>query len=311
MKIGSSNYSPLGDGGKTCILIVGSTAVGKTSLAIRLAQHFSTEIISCDSRQCYKELNIAVAKPSADELALVKHHFINSHSIHEPVTAASFEKYALEKAAEIFATHDVVVMVGGTGLYAKAFCDGIDEVPAIDDSIKQSINQQYQQHGLAWLQAEVEKNDPAYFAQGEIKNPHRLLRALEVKLSTGKSILDFQTQQKKPRDFANIKIGLEIPGTDLIDRINQRVDIMMQEGLLEEVKSLQRQQQLNALQTVGYKELFSHLSGELTLPQATEAIKINTRQYAKRQMTWFKKDTSIHWCSVDFDEVLGAINPLV
>ena len=311
MKIGSSNYSPLGDGGKTCILIVGSTAVGKTSLAIRLAQHFSTEIISCDSRQCYKELNIAVAKPSADELALVKHHFINSHSIHEPVTAASFEKYALEKAAEIFATHDVVVMVGGTGLYAKAFCDGIDEVPAIDDSIKQSINQQYQQHGLAWLQAEVEKNDPAYFAQGEIKNPHRLLRALEVKLSTGKSILDFQTQQKKPRDFAIIKIGLEIPGTDLIERINQRVDIMMQEGLLEEVKSLQRQQQLNALQTVGYKELFSHLSGELTLPQATEAIKINTRQYAKRQMTWFKKDTSIHWCSVDFDEVLGAINPLV
>ena len=311
MKIGSSNYSPLGDGGKTCILIVGSTAVGKTSLAIRLAQHFSTEIISCDSRQCYKELNIAVAKPSADELALVKHHFINSHSIHEPVTAASFEKYALEKAAEIFATHDVVVMVGGTGLYAKAFCDGIDEVPAIDDSIKQSINQQYQQHGLAWLQAEVEKNDPAYFAQGEIKNPHRLLRALEVKLSTGKSILDFQTQQKKPRDFANIKIGLEIPGTDLIERINQRVDIMMQEGLLEEVKSLQRQQQLNALQTVGYKELFSHLSGELTLPQATEAIKINTRQYAKRQMTWFKKDTSIHWCSLDFDKVLGIVNQSV
>ena len=311
MKIGSSNYSPLGDGGKTCILIVGSTAVGKTSLAIRLAQHFSTEIISCDSRQCYKELNIAVAKPSADELALVKHHFINSHSIHEPVTAASFEKYALEKAAEIFATHDVVVMVGGTGLYAKAFCDGIDEVPAIDDSIKQSINQQYQQHGLAWLQAEVEKNDPAYFAQGEIKNPHRLLRALEVKLSTGKSILDFQTQQKKPRDFAIIKIGLEIPGTDLIERINQRVDIMMQEGLLEEVKSLQRQQQLNALQTVGYKELFSHLSGELTLPQATEAIKINTRQYAKRQMTWFKKDTSIHWCCVDFDEVLGIVNQSV
>ena len=311
MKIGSSNYSPLGDGGKTCILIVGSTAVGKTSLAIRLAQHFSTEIISCDSRQCYKELNIAVAKPSADELALVKHHFINSHSIHEPVTAASFEKYALEKAAEIFATHDVVVMVGGTGLYAKAFCDGIDEVPAIDDSIKQSINQQYQQHGLAWLQAEVEKNDPAYFAQGEIKNPHRLLRALEVKLSTGKSILDFQTQQKKPRDFAIIKIGLEIPGTDLIDRINQRVDIMMQEGLLEEVKSLQRQQQLNALQTVGYKELFSHLSGELTLPQATEAIKINTRQYAKRQMTWFKKDTSIHWCSLDFDKVLGIVNQSV
>ncbi len=311
MKIGSSNYPPLGNGGKTCILIVGPTAVGKTSLAIRLAQHFSTEIISCDSRQCYKELNIAVAKPSADELALVKHHFINSHSIHESVTAASFEKYALKKAAEIFVKNNVAVMVGGTGLYAKAFCDGIDEVPAIDDSIKQSINQQYQQHGLTWLQAEVEKNDPAYFARGEIKNPHRLLRAMEVKLSTGKSILDFQTQQKKPRDFTIIKIGLEMQRTDLIERINQRVDIMMQEGLLEEVKSLQPQQQLNALQTVGYKELFSHLSGELTLPQATEAIKINTRQYAKRQMTWFKKDTGIYWCPVDFDEVLGTVNSLV
>ena len=296
---------------KICILIVGPTAVGKTSLAIRLAQHFSTEIISCDSRQCYKELNIAVAKPAPDELALVKHHFINSHSIHESVTAASFEKYALKKAAEIFVKNNVAVMVGGTGLYAKAFCDGIDEVPAIDDSIKQSVNQQYQQHGLTWLQAEVEKNDPAYFARGEIKNPHRLLRAMEVKLSTGKSILDFQTQQKKPRDFGIIKIGLEIPRTDLIERINQRVDIMMQEGLLEEVKSLQPLQQLNALQTVGYKELFSYLSGQLTLPKATEAIKINTRQYAKRQMTWFKKDTGIHWCSVDFDEVLGAINLLV
>lgn len=296
---------------KTCIVIVGPTAVGKTAFAIRLAQYFNTEIISCDSRQCYKELDIAVAKPSPEELKLVKHHFINSHSIHDTVNAASFEKYALEKVAAIFSVHDVAVMVGGTGLYVKAFCDGIDEVPAISDSVKQHINQQYQSNGIAWLQQEVEKNDPAYFEKGEIKNPHRLLRALEVKLSTGRSILDFQTQQKKPRDFSIIKIGLEMPRADLAERINKRVDIMMQQGLLAEVKSLLPCQQLNALQTVGYKELFRYLAGELSLHEATESIKVNTRQYAKRQMTWFKKDADIHWCNNDFDQALEIIDAII
>jgi tRNA dimethylallyltransferase len=280
---------------KTCIVIAGPTAVGKTSFAIQLAQQLHTQIISADSRQCFTELNIAVAKPSAAELSLVPHHFINSHSIQEEVNAGVFEQYALQKAAEIFKQHDTAIMVGGTGLYIKAFCDGIDELPAIDISVREKIVAAYQQNGLLWLQNEVVNNDPVYFAKGEIKNPQRLMRALEVKLSSGKSITDFQTQQKKQRDFNIIKIGLELPKEELIKNINRRVDAMMQHGLLEEVKNLEAFKNLNALQTVGYKELFDYLIGNLTLDKAVERIKINTRQYAKRQMTWFKKDEEIKW----------------
>ncbi len=309
MKVSSLNNSPLtsGYGGKTCIVIVGPTAIGKTDLAIELAQYFFTEIISCDSRQCFKELNIGVAKPSVQELNLVSHHFINSHSILDKVNAATFEKYALEKINKIFIKHDTAVMVGGTGLYVKAFCDGMDEVPEINTSVRKTIITNYNNGGIEWLQEEIQKNDRQYFIQGEIRNPQRMMRALEVKLSTGKSILDFQTKKKKSRNFNIIKIGLEIPRGSLIERINKRVDMMMEEGLLDEVKLLLPHQHLNALQTVGYKELFSHLEGELTLPQAIEAIKINTRQYAKRQMTWFKKDETVKWCGVDFEAVMEKI----
>ena len=292
---------------KTCIIIVGATAVGKTALAIQLAQHFSTDIISADSRQCFKELNIGVAKPSAEELQLVKHYFINSHSIYDTLNAAVFEQYALVKIKQIFKEHDIAVMVGGTGLYIKTFANGIDEVPVIKPEIREQIIADYEWEGLAWLQKEVEKNDPLYFAKGEIKNPQRLMRALEVKLSTGKSIIKFQTQQKQNRDFNIIKIGLEMPREDLNKRINSRVDAMMKEGLLSEVKSLQPYKELNALQTVGYRELFGHLIGDLSLEDAIEAIKINTRQYAKRQMTWFKKDEVINWGAPDFEQVMGKI----
>jgi tRNA dimethylallyltransferase len=288
---------------KTCIIIVGPTAVGKTALAIQLAQHFSTEIISADSRQCFNELNIGVAKPSAVELQQVKHYFINSHSIKDVVNAAVFEQYALEKVRQIFSQHDIAVVVGGTGLYIKTFTDGIDEVPVINPSIREQVIADYEWEGLAWLQKEVEKNDPLYFEKGEIKNPQRLMRALEVKLSTGKSIIEFQTQQKRHRDFNIIKIGLEMPREELIKRINGRVDIMMGHGLLDEVKSLVSYKELNALQTVGYRELFGHLIGDLSLQDAVEAIKINTRQYAKRQLTWFKKDHEVNWCSPDFEEL--------
>ena len=280
---------------KTCIVIVGPTAVGKTSFAIQAALHFGTEIISSDSRQCFKELNIGVAKPSAEELQVVKHHFINSHSIHDTVNAGVFEQYALQKVAEIFTKNDIAVMVGGTGLYVKSFCYGIDELPVISAEIRENIITEYEFEGLEWLQKEVEKQDPLYFAQGETKNPQRLMRALEVKLSTGKSIIEFQTQQKKKRDFNIIQIGLEMPREALIKRINTRVDAMMQQGLLEEVKSLVQYKELNALQTVGYREIFEHLNGDISLDAAIEAIKINTRQYAKRQMTWFKKDETIRW----------------
>ena len=292
---------------KNCIVIVGPTAVGKTSLAIQVAQHFNTTIISADSRQCFKELNIGVAKPSAQQLQLVKHDFIDSHSIKEEVNAAVFEQYALEKVSGIFKAHDTAVMVGGTGLYVKTFCNGIDEVPVIDTAIREKIIADYEWEGLEWLQKEVEKNDPLYFAKGEIKNPQRLMRALEVKLSTGRSIIEFQTQQKKQRDFNIIKIGLELPKEQLHKNINTRVDEMMKQGLLQEVKKLQPFKKLNALQTVGYRELFGHLAGDLLLEDAVEIIKINTRQYAKRQMTWFKKDEEVKWCAPDFDKVMQAM----
>ena len=296
---------------KTCILIVGPTAVGKTSLAVKTALRYNTEIISADSRQCFKELNIGVAKPSADELQQVKHHFISSISIKDEMNAAMYEQYALGKINEIFKKHDVAVMVGGTGLYVKTFCNGIDEVPVIDEKIREKINADFEWEGLEWLQKEVEKNDPVYFAKGEIKNPHRLLRALEVKLSTGKSIIEFQTQQKKKRDFDIVKIGLELPKEQLHKNINSRVDAMMKAGLLDEVKKLQPYKKLNALQTVGYRELFGHLVGDLPLEDAVEIIKINTRQYAKRQMTWFKKDEEITWCEPDFEMAKSLMPPIL
>ncbi|MDN3656972.1 tRNA (adenosine(37)-N6)-dimethylallyltransferase MiaA [Ferruginibacter paludis] len=296
---------------KTCIIIVGPTAVGKTAMAVQLAQHFSTEIISADSRQCFKELNIGVAKPSAQELALVKHYFISSHSIHETVNTAVFEQYALAKAKKIFEKNDIAVMVGGTGLYVKTFAHGIDEVPVIKPSVREQIIADYEWEGLEWLQKEVEKKDPLYFEKGEIKNPQRLMRALEVKLSTGKSIIEFQTQQSKKRDFNIITIGLEIPREELVKRINCRVDAMMKQGLLDEVKKMMPFKDLNALQTVGYRELIGHLIGDLSLEDAVEAIKINTRQYAKRQMTWFKKDTTVQWCKPAADDVLPRINNLL
>ncbi|MBL0358744.1 MAG: tRNA (adenosine(37)-N6)-dimethylallyltransferase MiaA [Chitinophagaceae bacterium] len=293
---------------KTCIIIVGPTAVGKTALAIQLALRYTTQIISCDSRQCFKELNIGVAKPSAEDLHTVTHHFINSHSIQELVNVATFEKYALEKVNEIFTTQDVAVMVGGTGLYVKAFCDGMDEVPEVDAVIRQGILRNYENIGIEWLRQQIQQNDPAYFLKGEIQNPQRMMRALEVKLSSGKSILDFQTKQQKQRDFNIIKIGLELPRPELIGRINRRVGLMMGEGLLEEVRSLLPYQQLNALQTVGYRELFSYFNNEMSLEKAVESIKTNTRQYAKRQMTWFKKDAAIKWCKPDFETMLPLVN---
>ncbi|MGG9971654.1 tRNA (adenosine(37)-N6)-dimethylallyltransferase MiaA [Ferruginibacter sp. SUN002] len=280
---------------KTCIVIVGPTAVGKTAFAIEVAKHFSTQIISADSRQCFKEMNIGVARPFEEELTAVHHYFISSHSIQETVNAGTFEKYALDKVNEIFSTNDIAVMVGGTGLYIKSFCEGIDEIPAVKEEVRQTIITNYNKGGIEWLQEQIEKNDHQYFVKGEILNPQRMMRALEVKLSTGKSIIEFQTRKKQQRDFNIIKIGLEMPRELLYDRINKRVDLMMEKGLLDEVKSLLPYKDLNALQTVGYTELFKYLSGEISLEVAVDAIKQNSRHYAKRQMTWFKKDETIKW----------------
>ena len=291
---------------KTCIVIVGPTAVGKTELSIHLAKHFNTLIISADSRQCFRELNIGVAKPSELQLQTIKHYFIDSHSVKEGMNAALFEQYAMESVGEIFETNDMAIIVGGTGLYVRSFCNGIDEVPEIDPGIRDRIIADFEWEGMEWLQQEVEKHDPAYFSKGETKNPQRMMRALEVKLSTGRSILEFQTQRGKKREFNIIKIGLDLPKEQLHKNINSRVDAMMQQGFLEEVRSLEPFKKLNALQTVGYRELFGCLAGDLSLDEAVEIIKINTRQYAKRQMTWFKKDEEVRWCKVDAEEIIAV-----
>jgi tRNA dimethylallyltransferase len=280
---------------KTCIVIAGPTAVGKTSLAIQVAQSLHTEIISVDSRQCYKELNIGVAKPSAEELQRVPHYFINSHSIHDEINAGVFEAYALDKVNHLFEKNNYVIMVGGTGLYIKAFCEGIDVIPTVNDELREKIINQYNEKGLVWLQNKVAQEDPDFYSKGEIKNPQRLMRALEVKLFTGQSIVEFQSAQKKQRDFNIVKIGLKLPREQLYQQINNRVDEMVKKGLVDEVQDLLPYKKLNALQTVGYKELFEFFEGKISKSEAIEKIKLNTRHYAKRQMTWFVKDKTINW----------------
>ena len=280
---------------KTVIIVAGPTAVGKTSVAILLAKHFNTEIISADSRQCFKELNVGVARPSEEELKEVPHHFIASHSISENINARFFEQFALQKAGELFKEHDIVIMVGGTGLYIKSFCEGLDEIPSIDEMIRERVVTNYETKGLQWLQDEVNRKDPEFYKVGEKQNPQRLMRALEVMESTGRSILDFRKNEKAKRDFKIIRIGIELPKEELHRNISSRVDKMIEQGLVEEVKSLLSFRELNALQTVGYSEIFDHIEGKISLETAIEEIKKNTRQYAKRQMTWFRKDQEVKW----------------
>ena len=291
---------------KTVIIICGPTAVGKTAAAIALAKYFQTEIISADSRQCFKELRIGVARPSDEELTEVPHHFIASHSINENINAAFFEQYALRKVNEPFKDHDVIVMVGGTGLYIKAFSEGLDEIPPIDETIRKSISENYEEHGLSWLQEEVRRKDLEFYKVGEIQNPQRMMRALEVVESTGQSILSFRKNTKIKRPFNIVKIGLELPKEELHLNINSRVDKMIEDGLIEEVRSLQGYRDVNALQTVGYSEIFEHLDRKISLEAAIEEIKKNTRQYAKRQMTWFKKDKEINW--VNAKQISGIVS---
>ncbi|MEN9350471.1 MAG: hypothetical protein RL372_1449 [Bacteroidota bacterium] len=294
---GSSDFNPQQP---TVIIIVGPTAVGKTAFAISLAQHFNTSIISADSRQCYKELSIGVAKPTAIELAAAQHYFIGTHSINDEVNAGVFEKYALDAAAQIFKTNSTAVMVGGTGLYIKSFCEGIDAMPSISPDVRNSITQDYEKNGLSWLQQQVAAKDPKYWeSTHEKNNPQRLMRALEISLTTGASITSFQTSQKVTRPFNILKVGLSMPREILNERINNRVDVMMEEGLLQEVTGLLPHANSNALQTVGYKEIFAQLRGEISLEQAAMQIKQNTRQYAKRQMTWFKKDAAVNWLELN------------
>jgi len=280
---------------KRVIIIVGPTAIGKTVLSIDIAKRLNTEIISCDSRQFYKELLIGAAPPSSKELAQVKHHFIHNLSVANDYNAGAFELDAIAKIEQLHKTKDAIIIVGGSGLYINAVCKGFDKIPKIPNNIRKELNNQFNQKGITWLQEEVKKIDPISFESCDIQNHQRLLRALEIYKATGENLSSFKSETAKIRPFKIIKIGLTIDRVLLYERIDARVDKMLENGLLEEVESLLPFQNKNALQTVGYKEIFSFYNNECTLEQAIANIKQNTRRFAKRQLTWFRKDKDIKW----------------
>ncbi|MCZ4244551.1 tRNA (adenosine(37)-N6)-dimethylallyltransferase MiaA [Pedobacter punctiformis] len=280
---------------KTLIVVVGPTAIGKTALAIELAKHFDTEIISADSRQFYKEMAIGTAKPDTEELAAAKHHFIDSHSVSQLFSTGDFETAALKTIEEIFSRHNTAVMVGGSGLYINAVVNGLDEMPEIDLAIREKLNKQFETEGIGIIQKQLAEYDPEYFAKVDQQNPQRMIRGLEVFLSTGQKLSSMLSATKKERPFNIIKIGLNTDRAVLYGRINSRVDKMMEMGLLEEVKSLLPYRMYNALNTVGYAELFDYVDGKVNLEDAISAIKQNTRRFAKRQLTWFRRDEEIKW----------------
>ena len=280
---------------KTLLTIVGPTAIGKTRMAIALATHFGTEILSCDSRQFFKELRIGTAVPSAEELMAAPHHFIQHKSIFEAYSVGDFERDAIALLDKLFKKHDVVVMVGGSGLYAKAIIDGLDDFPEVDEVIRQELNEAYAQKGIGYLQELLKTLDEVQYNQMDVQNPQRLIRALEVCRASGKPYSSFLQRKEKQRDFTSVQIGLTADRTEVYERINKRVDMMLEEGLLIEAQDMMPYKHLNALQTVGYKELFSFFEGECSFEAAIEAIKMNTRRFAKRQLTWFQKDKRIKW----------------
>lgn len=275
---------------KHLIVVGGPTASGKTAFAVQLAKHFNTEIISCDSRQFFKEMNIGTAKPGPEEMQGIPHHFVDSHSVFEPYNVGDFEKEALEKLEILYQKYHVLIAVGGSGLYIKALCEGLDEFPEVPEVIRQEIRQLYAAQGLEGLQMALKQADPQYFAEVDQQNPHRLMRALEVSRASGQPFSAFRKQRTQPRVFAPIYIQVDLPRAEVYDRINRRVDIMMDQGLLEEVRELYPHHHLMALQTVGYQELFDYLEGKMSLEEAVEKIKQHSRNYAKRQLTWMRRD---------------------
>ncbi len=280
---------------KTLIAIVGPTAVGKTAMAISLAQYFKTEIISADSRQFYREMSIGTAKPEAAELAAVPHHFINSHHITQDYSAGDFEREALAKLDELFRQHDVVVMVGGSGLFVRALCEGLDDLPKAGAEVRERLNSELADLGLEVMKERLKIIDPAYFEVADVDNPQRVVRALEVFEATGTPMSMFHKKEVEKRPFDILTIGLNMDRTALYGRINSRVDHMMEAGLLAEVESLLPYKMKPALLTVGYAELFDFLDGKQSLSEAVDKVKQNSRRYAKRQITWFKKYGNTHW----------------
>ncbi len=290
------------------ILVVGPTAVGKTNLCLNLAKNYKTEIVSCDSRQFYREMNLGTAKPTAEELHQVPHHFVDSLSIEDEYDVRRFEQDAIALLENLYAKHQVVVMTGGSGLFADAVVNGLDEMPTISPEVRQQLIQEYEEKGITFLQEEVAAQDPEYFSQVDQKNPQRLMRALEVCRGTGKKFSSFRVKSKKERSFKVIKVGLERDREELYARIDQRMDQMIAAGLFDEAETLYGMRYLNALQTVGYSEIFRFMEGSYDKEEAIRLLKRNSRRYAKRQMTWFKKDESVRWFSPDMiDQIIAYI----
>lgn len=280
---------------KFLISIVGPTAIGKTALSIKIAQSFNTEILSADSRQFYKEIPIGTAAPSNEELAAAPHHFIHNKSIEEEYSVGDYERDATKKLEELFKKHEILILVGGSGLYIKSLIEGLDSFPEIDEQIRMQLNTRLKSEGLEPLQKELKLLDPEYYNKIDHNNPHRLIRALEVCIGSGKTFSSFLNKSKPIRNFKTISIGLTAPREEIYERINHRVDLMMKDGLLEEAKNLHPKSELNALNTVGYKELFSFLDGDIDFETAVEEIKKNSRRYSKRQLTWFRKSENTTW----------------
>ena len=310
VKIADTNYKM-----NYLITIIGPTAIGKTALSIALAQHFDCAIISCDSRQFFKEMKIGTAVPNDDELVAATHHFIQNKSIFESYSVGDFEQEALAKLDELFQKNNIQIMVGGSGLYVDAVLKGFDDFPDIDDSVRETINSKFDNLGIEYLQQQLQELDSEYYTKLSVENPQtlqnpqRMKRFVEVCLGTGKPYSSFIGKRKNVRNFTPIVIGLEADRDVMYDRINQRVDIMLNEGLLAEAQSLYPNKNLNALQTVGYRELFDYFDGKITLEFAIEQIKMNTRRFAKRQITWFKRTENVSWFDylTDREEIISAI----
>lgn len=300
---------------RVLLLIVGPTGVGKTELSLRIAERYHAPIVSCDSRQVYREIPIGTAAPTVGELARVKHYFIGTRSLEEDYNAGEYERDAIALLETLFRTHEVVVMVGGSMLYADALCNGLDDLPVVPTAIRTEVKANYEAHGIAWLQSEVQRLDPDYWEEVDLQNPARLAHCVELSMTTGRPYSSLRTRTRKERPFRIVKIGIMRERSELYARIDRRVKQMVADGLVEEARTVYPKRALNSLRTVGYRELFDYFDGRYDLDRAIELIQQNTRHYAKRQMTWFRRDTEIQWLNANdtyeknstiIDALLGA-----
>lgn len=313
MRDSKTSASTMAPCSKTLVLLVGPTGVGKTELSLRVAEHYHCPIINCDSRQIFRSIPIGTAAPTAEEQARVQHYFIATRDLEQNYNAGQYERDALELLNRLFLTHDVLLMTGGSMLYADAVCNGLDDLPSVPPDIRQQVQQHYELHGIEWLQAEVQRLDPHYWTQVDQSNPARLAHCVELSLTTGKPYSSLRTNTQKKRPFRILKIGLDRPREQLYARINARVKQMVNDGLVQEAQTVYHKRHLNSLQTVGYKELFAAFDGEYDLNRAIELIQQNTRHYAKRQLTWFRRDKEIHWLDANetYEKNLSIIDALL